>query len=116
MRTVTDIIGDLARPFSIYATSGAAAVSTVLIALKAEDALTGAALVAAIYTGLGALYWGKTWENREVRGQEAAVEKERVRVTPVPGTAQIITAPDVDVSVREAVDAGELPESEKLPR
>jgi hypothetical protein len=38
-----------------------------------------------------------------------------VAAGPAAGTATITTAPDVDVTIRDAEDAGELPPAERLP-
>lgn len=114
---VKAFIADLARPFAIYATSGAAAIATVRIAWDVNEPNGGAVLLTAVYAGVGALYLGKAWENQRVQGQNAEVEKERARSTPPPGTAQITAAADVDVTVRDATaDPGELPPEQRVQR
>jgi hypothetical protein len=55
-------IGDLARPFAIISTSAAASASVIMIAKRVESFEGGAAFIAAVFAGLGALYWGKAWE------------------------------------------------------
>jgi hypothetical protein len=68
-------IGDLARPFAIYATSGAAALATVAIAFKNDDGFSAAAIfIGAVYAGVGALYAGKAWENVKAGKSAADVE------------------------------------------
>lgn len=78
---VKAFIGDLARPFSIIATSASAAIVPVVVAARAAPErldLTAAALfVGAVYAGVGALYWGKAWEVAKTNGQAAEVEKVR---------------------------------------
>ena len=111
------LCADLARPASILVTSISAAVTPVIVVWRiAPDRLeliAAAALVGAHYAGLGALYWGKSWEQAKVAGQNAEVEKERARSTPQPGTAQITAAADVDVTVRDAPPSEESPPWER---
>jgi hypothetical protein len=110
---------DLARPFSIICTSASAAFATAAMALRGgpADWGTGALFIGAVYAGLAGLYWGKVWENQKVQGHNAEVEKAKVAVTPpappLPGTATITAAPDVDVRVREA-DDGALPADQRV--
>jgi len=69
-------IGDLARPFAIYVTSGAAAIATVAIAYKNSDGFSAAAIfIGAVYAGVGALYVGKAWENSQKAKADADVQK-----------------------------------------
>ena len=71
---VKSFIGDLARPFAIYATSGAAAVASVKIAWAITDANGGAIYIGAVFVGLGALYGAKPWENSSQAKQTATIE------------------------------------------
>lgn len=85
------LLADLARPTSIVVTSISAAVTPVIIVWRiAPDRLeliAAAALVGAHYAGLGALYWGKAWEQAKVSGQNAEVEKVRAQASPPPAEA-----------------------------
>lgn len=102
------LCADLARPASILVTSISAAVTPVIIVWRiAPDRLeliAAAALVGAHYAGLGALYWGKSWEQAKLAGQNAEVEKVRAQASPPP--AEALKPADVE--------AGELPPSERL--
>lgn len=97
--TFKHLVGELARPFSIIATSFSAAVVPVVIVWRIAperlDLVAAAAFVGALYAGVGALYWGKAWEQAKVSGQAAEVEKARA-VAPV------------------AADDGELPASQRV--
>lgn len=116
MRAWAQVAGDLARPFTLYAVGTSTAASIIRLAWKGEDLSGAAAFITAALAGVGVLYGARAWENAKTGAQAAEVEKARVAATPPPGTAQITAAADVDVMVREPADAGELPESEKLPR
>jgi len=71
-------VGDLARPFSIVSTSLSASIVPVIVAARVDptdlDLLGAAAFVAAIYGGLGALYWGKSWEQAATTRAQANAE------------------------------------------
>ncbi len=67
---VKSFIGDLARPFAIYVTSGAASIATVMVAFRTENGTDAALLIGAVYAGLGALYAARAWENTKT-GQQA---------------------------------------------
>ena len=59
------LVGDLARPFSIIATSLSASIAVVIVAFRINAEGVGvAAFVAAIYAGLAGLYGFKSWEQR----------------------------------------------------
>jgi hypothetical protein len=61
---VKAFIGDIARPFAIYVTSGAASVATIMVAFRTDNGTDAALLIAAVYAGLGTLYGFKAWEVR----------------------------------------------------
>lgn len=86
--TFKGLVGDLARPFSIYVTSLSAAVVPVVIVVRTSpdrlDLIAAAALVGALYAGVGALYWGKAWENAKQGGQAATVEVAKAQAPPTP--------------------------------
>lgn len=112
---VKGFVADLARPFAIISTSAAAAWATVDIAQRVNTGEGGAVLLGVVFGGLSALYVGKAFEVTRIAGHTAEVEKARVASMPPPGTAQITAAPDVDVTVREAVsDNGELPLNQRV--
>jgi hypothetical protein len=56
------VIGDLARPFAIIATSYAAAHATVVIANKVENGNDGAIFAGAYFLGVATLYGAKAIE------------------------------------------------------
>jgi hypothetical protein len=97
-------LADLARPFAIYVTATAAAVSTVRLAFVGDDLSGAAVYIGAVFAGLAGLYGFRAWESRSAVNASAEVEKVRAAATPPPGTAQITAAPDVDVAVRQADD------------
>jgi len=73
---VKSFIGDLARPFAIYVTSGAAALATGTIAFKNDDGFSAAAIfIGAVYAGVGALYGAKAWEVAKGKTADAEVAK-----------------------------------------
>jgi hypothetical protein len=99
---VRAFIADLARPFAIISTSGAAAWATVTISYRVDGFENAALYMAAVYAGLAGLYGFKSWEQAKAGGHVAEVEKAKVSAIPPPGTATITAAPDVDVTVRDA--------------
>lgn len=56
-------IGDLARPFAIWWTSGAAGVAVVRLARPDTDLSGAAVYIGAVLAGVAALYGAKAWEN-----------------------------------------------------
>ncbi len=69
-------IGDLARPFAIYVTAASAAASVVILAIHAKtpDLSASAIFEGAVFTGVGALYGAKAWENAQQAKQQATVQ------------------------------------------
>lgn len=108
---IKSAIADIARPFAIISTSGAAAWATVDVARRVSGGSEGALFIGAVFTGLAALYGFKAWENTRV---DAAAAKAGP-VAPPPGTATLVAAPDVRVeaTVTEA-DTGELPADQRV--
>lgn len=97
-------VGELARPFSIYISSLSASFATGAIAVGAvlrEIELSGAAIyIGAVWGGVCALYWGKSWERKEEAKAAAQVEVARHSApNPPPGGATVIAAPPAEVSV-----------------
>lgn len=84
VESIKGLVGDLARPFAIYATSFGAAVATIQIAQKVMDGTTGAIFIAAVFTGVGALYGAKAWETAQTGKQAASVQ-----IAQVTGTAPV---------------------------
>jgi hypothetical protein len=79
---VKAFIGDLARPFAIVSTSGAASVATVVIAVKVTSFGEGAIFIGAVFAGVGALYAAKSWELNTQARQAAGVEIARTAAAP----------------------------------
>lgn len=87
--TITDLksfIADLARPFAIYVSSASASICVVILSCKIVDQsyVAAAALVAAVYAGVGALYGAKAWEVAK-QGKHAAdveIAKSNTGVSP----------------------------------
>jgi len=79
------LVGDLARPFAIISTSGAASIATVVIAHKV-DGFDGAAIfIGAVFAGVGALYGAKAWEVARAGKHTAEVEiAKATSATPAP--------------------------------
>lgn len=102
-------LGDMARPFSIYTSAGAASVATVLLAiagLRAAlngnlDLLGAAAFIGAVWAGVAGLFWGKAWENHGQAKQTAFVEVAKTKAAALPAPPK--------------ADTGELPLSERIP-
>lgn len=70
---VKSFIGDLARPFAIYATSGAASAAVVILAQKVASP-EAAIFIGAVFVGLGSLYGAKAWENAQGGKHAAQIE------------------------------------------
>lgn len=60
-RDVAAFVGDIARPFAIISTSGAAAVAIVILALKVNST-EAAVYIGAAFLGVGTLFGVKGWE------------------------------------------------------
>lgn len=98
MERLKSFIGDLARPFSIVVTSASAAVTPVIVAVRAApdrlDLSAASLFVGAIYAGVAGLYWGKAWEVRKQTEKAAEVEVAKVAAAPsAPPAPQAPPAP-----------------------
>lgn len=71
---IKTFIGDLARPFAIYATSLAAGVGIVRVAWVVENGNDGAIYLGAVAVLVGGIYGFKSWENAKTGKQTAEVE------------------------------------------
>jgi hypothetical protein len=69
------IVGDLARPFAIYATSLSASIATVIVALRVEDGNDGAIALGAVGVLVLGIYGAKAWEVAKVAVSGQSVEK-----------------------------------------
>ena len=110
------LLGDLARPYALYATATATAYSIFTIAPKVTGGEAGAFVIGAAGVILTALYAGKVIENNNTAKRAAEVKIATAATQPAqpaPGTATITAAADVDVSVRDA-ETGELPANERI--
>jgi hypothetical protein len=81
------IVADLARPFAIISTAAASSWAIVVIAYQVHSGESGAIFIAAVMTGLGALYGAKSWENAKAGAHSAEVEKVRATQSPPPVSA-----------------------------
>src|SRR4051812_12360961 len=101
-------VGNIARPVSIIATSlSAAIVPAVIVYRMAPDRLdlsAAALFVGALYAGVGGLYWGKVFENKESSKHDAQVKVAEAQAA-APAPAAPVSAPT----------DGELPASERIP-
>jgi hypothetical protein len=61
---VVSALGNLARPFVLYAASGSSALSTVSIVWGGLDLIAGAAFITASWGGVAVLYGAKALEER----------------------------------------------------
>lgn len=64
------LVGDLARPFSIIASSFAASWATVVVAYRVNDGNDGALFIGAVFAGVGALYGFKAVETWKTKAKE----------------------------------------------
>jgi hypothetical protein len=74
LEQLKSFLGDLARPFAIVATSLAASIAIVVIAVRVHTFEGGALFIAAVFTGVGSLYGAKAWENATAGRHAAQVE------------------------------------------
>jgi hypothetical protein len=58
---IAAFIGEVARPFAIISTSGAASVSVIHLTAKVNSPEAGV-YIGAVFLGVGALYGAKAWE------------------------------------------------------
>lgn len=56
-------VGDLARPYAIWAGATSASVATIIVAWKVDGFEAAGIFIGAVWAGVGALYGGKAWEN-----------------------------------------------------
>jgi hypothetical protein len=109
--------GDLARPFSIYASAGSASIATVLLAyagLRSAlnghlDLLGAAAFIGAVWAGVGALYWGKAWETKERDKNNAQVEIARTATAGSPTPSVDLTTSSMTLTTTQPT-AGDDPD------
>ena len=82
---VKAFVADLARPFAIYVTSASASIATIVIAMRitAMDFSGAAIFMGAVFSGVGALYGFKAWENNTQARQTAVIEVAKT-TTPTP--------------------------------
>lgn len=125
-RNATQVIADLARPFSIYALAiaSSAAIGKMgwsigdAIASGKADGYQAAALAGVVLAGASAIYIGKSFENKWQANANAAVETARVQASPPAppaGSATITAGADVrvDATVTDTND-GRLPPGERV--
>lgn len=67
---VKSFIGDLARPFALYATGAGTAVATVIGALKCQNGTEASLVIGAAGLILGGMYGVKEWGNTKQRVAE----------------------------------------------
>lgn len=70
---VKSFVGDLARPFAIIWTSGAAGIAIVELAKPGINLIEAAVYITAVLAGVAALYGAKAWENARAGKQSAEV-------------------------------------------
>lgn len=104
MSDIKAFIADLARPFSIYATSFAGAWAIIDVGSRVEDG-QAAFYVGAVLAGLGGLYFGKSWEQAKVSAHNADVEKVRAAQS---------SPPPAEALKQPATDDGELPADQRV--
>lgn len=97
------LVSDLARPFSIIATSGAGAWAIVDVGTRV-DAGNADTYVGAVLIGLAGLYFGKSWELSQASKHTAEVEKVRAQANPPPAEAL----------KPAAAEEGELPPDQRV--
>jgi hypothetical protein len=78
----TASLGNLARPFVLYAASASSAVATVSIVWMRLDLVAGAAFIGATWGGVALLYGAKAAEERGKAKSEAEVEIARASTPP----------------------------------
>lgn len=67
-------IGEVARPFTLYAAGVSSAVATVVIPFRTSSLIEGAAYIGAAWGGTAALYGAKAWEQSRTRKAEVAAD------------------------------------------
>jgi len=81
-------LGDVARPVMIIATGVSAAATPMIIAFRAApenlELAAAGVFVGAIFAGVGALYWGRSWENRGATKHAAEVKIAQATGDPAP--------------------------------
>lgn len=71
---VVAALGNLARPFVLYAASLSSAIATCAVVFKEMDLTSGAIFVGANWSGVALLYGAKAIEERGKAKSEAAVQ------------------------------------------
>jgi len=80
-------VGDLARPYAIWAGATSASVATVIVALKVDGFEAAGIFIGAAWAGVGALYGAKAFEVAAVRKRDSEVEVAKVAARPDPSPA-----------------------------
>lgn len=80
---VVAALGNLARPFVLYAAGGSSAVATIMVVIKEMDLIAGAAFITAAWGGTGLLYGAKAIEERGKAKSEAAVAIAQANTPPL---------------------------------
>lgn len=80
----TATLGNLARPYVLYAASTSSAISTVSIVWMGLDLMAGAAFITATWAGVGVLYGAKALEERGKAKSEAQVAIAQSTTEPKP--------------------------------
>lgn len=75
------LIGDLARPYGLYALATAIAVAVVIIAIKVENGNDGAIFIGAVGLIFGGAYGFRAWENAQTSKHAASVEIAKTTAT-----------------------------------
>ena len=95
-------LGNLARPFVLYAAALSSALATVSIVWMRLDLLAGAAFITASWGGVGLLYGAKAIEERGKNKDAASVEVARVTgASPEPQEVVVTNTPGDPVNVAE---------------
>ena len=113
MASKTQIIADLARPFTFYTLAGASAFAIVTISQQITNGYEAAAFMGVVLAGASAIYLGKSFENASISRYNADLEKTRAQVAaPSPPTEALTPA----VSAPASPDTGEDPAQFGGPR
>lgn len=100
-------VGEIARPFTLYAAGVSSAVATVVIPFRTDSLVEGAAYIAAAWGGTAALYGAKAWEQSRTRKAEVEANAtvaiaQTTGASPTPQDVIIKNDPADPVPVEEA--------------
>lgn len=105
MTSKTQIIADLARPFTFYTLASSSAFAIITMSRQITNGYEAAAFMGVVLAGASAIYLGKSFENVGISRYNADLEKTRAQVAaPSPPTEALTPAPAAAPALADAAE------------